>query len=488
MSKMKRLCALLLLGAMLTATACASADSGETTDTTATADTAETVETTAAETEISDDLPEEDFGGKDFRILTIDKNYGRENFEAEEENGALIHDAVYRRNRAVEERYNVKIKTIISPDVNPTSFVTQTVTSGEDAFDLVSYQMIYAAVNAVSKHFIDINTLDYINPDKPWWNHSCYENLTIGDQTFLMAGPIAYHFITYASCVLMNKNIYQDLHGDPNDMYDKVLSGDFTIDYYTSLITDTWQDVNGDSTMDMNDKYGLSQQSTTWTNAFAYGFGERTVNLNDDGEAEIIMNLDKWSSMVEKVYNLLFESNGTFTNTQYQDHKTVFMSGNALFTSAVLSDTFGKYAEMNEDFAILPYPKWDEAQAEYHSIPDGAAPMEAIPITVADPDFVAIVTEAMASESYKSLLPVVFDTALKVRGARDEKSVEVISLIEQGLVCDFGHVFSNNGSALGFTMGKMMTAKSKNIASYYETNVNSWQAYLDGIMDTFYMG
>ena len=43
----------------------------------------------------------------------------------------------------------------------------------------------------------------------------------------------------------------------------------------------------------------------------------------------------------------------------------MFKDGNALFTTTYLEDAFSTFRVMNDDYSILPYPKWDESQEKY---------------------------------------------------------------------------------------------------------------------------
>ena len=58
---------------------------------------------------VSDNLPEKDFGGRSFRVLTY--NFCTADFVSEEITGALINDAVYNRNATVSERFDIVIET-----------------------------------------------------------------------------------------------------------------------------------------------------------------------------------------------------------------------------------------------------------------------------------------------------------------------------------------------------------------------------------------
>ena len=63
--------------------------------------------------------------------------------------------------------------------------------------------------------------------------------------------------------------------------------------------------------------------------------------------------------------------------------------------------------------------------------------MLCIPVTT-DPDFTGYVTEEIAFESYKTVIPAYYYTVLSVKYARDEDSVEMLDIIFESRVCDLG--------------------------------------------------
>ena len=113
--KKQALVSLLLLTASLFA---ACADGGEEpATTTAAADTAADTVTEAVteETRITLDMTGIDYGGDEFHIVNYDNITDNQwvgipdDIFSEEETGDLLGDAVYRRNRTVEEALNIKI-------------------------------------------------------------------------------------------------------------------------------------------------------------------------------------------------------------------------------------------------------------------------------------------------------------------------------------------------------------------------------------------
>ncbi len=488
MKKNQRLITILLLLAMLLPLAsCGGGEKTTTEETTTAANTETTAETEPldpmeARKLVSDNLPDKDFEGRSFRILTYD--FCVADFVTEGMTGALINDAVHSRNSTVAERFNVSIE----PDAERTSSETKSliqnlVKAGEDAYDLVSEHMIDTANLAVTHHYRDWNEFTYVDPTQAWWNQSSYEDLSIAGQSFLLAGSISPYFLTHYYCVYMNKEL-GDSYGLTDTIYDTVLAGEFTIDYYYSQVQDKWQDLDGDGKQSDADFYGLAAQTTSYATPFIYSFGELTVKQDENGLPVLDMNEEKFAAMVEKVYRLFYESNGTITTSGWDLHRDTFMDNRSLFFNGVFEHAISIINDMEQDFAILPFPKWDESQKEYYTMSDGSSPLVSVPVTCADTEFIGIITEALAAESWKTVTPAVFDTALKYRGARDETSIKVIEMIEPGGIIDFGFVFGDYNS-MGFIMSNLMGAKQNNFASQYAAKKTSWENRINQLIEDF---
>ena len=487
MKKNQRLITILLLLAMLLPLA--SCGGGETTtDETTTAADTETI----AETEpldpmearklVSDNLPDKDFEGRSFRILTYD--FCVADFVTEGMTGALINDAVHSRNSTVAERFNVSIEPDAERNSGETkSLVQNLVKAGEDAYELVSEHMIDTANLAVTHHYRDWNDFTYVDPTQAWWNQSSHKDLSIAGQSFLLAGSITPYFLTHYYCVYMNKEL-GDNYGLTDTIYDVALEGKFTIDYYYSQVQDKWQDLDGDGKQSDADFYGLAAQTTSYATPFIYSFGELTVKQDENGLPVLDMNEEKFAAMVEKVYRLFYESNGTITTSGWDLHRDTFMDNRSLFFNGVFEHAISIINDMEQDFAILPFPKWDESQKEYYTMSDGSSPLVSVPVTCADTEFIGIITEALAAESWKTVTPAVFDTALKYRGARDETSIKVIEMIEPGGIIDFGFVFGDYNS-MGFIMSNLMGAKQNNFASQYAAKKTSWENRINKLIEDF---
>ena len=100
----------LFLALCLTFPALAGCGETETvTETTADTEAADTVATEEAETRPAHAVPEQDFGGADFRTYYLYWQGHKYYFFAEEETGDAMNDAIWDRTLRVEEYLNVKL-------------------------------------------------------------------------------------------------------------------------------------------------------------------------------------------------------------------------------------------------------------------------------------------------------------------------------------------------------------------------------------------
>ena len=120
---------------------------------------------------------------------------------------------------------------------------------------------------------------------------------------------------------------------------------------------------------------------------------------------------------------------------------------------------------MEDDYGIIPYPKYDETQEEYRTTSHNAVSMMCFPVTVKDPEMSAIITEALCAESYRNVIPQYYDIALKAKGARDDESGEMIDLIRDSLIFDFGWVHSVPMGSIGTIMQELISNNNSGLSS-----------------------
>lgn len=429
---------------------------------------------------VSDGLPDTDCEGRSYRIIADD--YNLKDFAVEEQTGDVLTDAIYLRNSNVQDRFNVVITSEGYAYSDVSNRVRRTVASSDDAYDIVSHHVIEAGGLAKSHNFIDWNTVEYVDFSKPWWNESAHEELSVAGKSYLEIGAMDAYFRSAVYCVYYNKRLVEEYNiGDINAI---VNNGEWTIDKQIELVTDSWNDINGDGKMDINDDYGFVTNSTSYSTPYIYSFGEKTVSRDSDGIPFLDMNQERFADIVTKVYKLYYDCNGSSVTSGWGDHLTIFSRGGATFLNCTFTLALNAGRDIEDDFSVIPYPKWNEEQESYLTMSDGSHSVDGIPVTVTDTAFIGLITEALNCESWKLVEPAQIDIALKVKGTRDEESVAMIDMILHSVVLDFGFVYAEyNG--IGFVLSDLMGSKNSNFASYYAQNETSWNNKLQKTIDAF---
>jgi len=148
--------------------------------------------------------------------------------------------------------------------------------------------------------------------------------------------------------------------------------------------------------------------------------------------------------------------------------------------------------DMDTDFGVIPYPKWDENQQEYLTTSHGGYNVFGIPIDAKNPGMSGAVLEALCAESSNTVVPAFYETALKTKFARDEESSDMLDIIRNGLSATFGYLYMvplRDSSPTVFGPGLILreTLKPDGVSyvSHYEKYENYFNANLEKIVDAY---
>jgi hypothetical protein len=244
------------------------------------------------------------------------------------------------------------------------------------------------------------------------------------------------------------------------------------------------RDLDGDAQMTASDQFGLF--TTTGSPAVTYLWAYDAPIADKDADNYPVLNFkpEKWSQIVEKVYNQYYENLGSYVvAADKTENDKLFRNSQVLFINSYFLTLLG-YRDIEFEFGIIPYPKFDENQEKYYTMADGFHSLFAIPKTVSNLDFVGAVTELLNAESYKQVVPVYYETALKVKYARDNESVQIMDMILDGRVFDFGY-FYDDWKGFAFMLQDLVQQKSKDFASYYAKREAQAIAQFDKVMTAY---
>ncbi len=410
------------------------------------------------ETELSPGLPESNFDGYEYIVLTETEYNGRYKLAPEAEEGEPLNDAAYIRNGIIGDTYNVKVG--VSEQKDLFSALQNAVLSGDQSFSLVIPHPQMQTPKMMSAHLLyDINSLPYIDMNKPWWNRSIAEEFSLGGRLYYSTGDLS---ITYQGFValLFNKSFIETFGLE--EPYALVNGGKWDTDRFTDMLKTVSSDIDGDGNFTSADRYGYAGiEGCGYVFSFACG---QSMSVHDEnGIPRLALDSERMTGLVEKYYRLLYADHMTWLGGE-QEIVDMFNEERALFTAIDIGCWYGRTRDIGLDFGLLPYPKYDENQDAYYSGFGGG--IFAVPLLCEDPDRSGILLEALNAESYKLLRPAYFEIVLYNKCLRDEQSAEILTMLHNSKKCDFAFNFASSG------VGNILTAlveqkKSSDYASYY---------------------
>lgn len=434
------------------------------------------------------ELPEVNYEGKEFTILsTVHAEY---EYVAEEMTGDVVSDAVYNRNRNVEDLLGINFNIISEPGHwddkdNFNHLITSSVMAGDGAYDLINGVTVCVLPIASDGMFVNSLDLDYINFDNPWWIQGMEDDLAIGGKLFGFIGDASLSMYKDISVIYFNKTLIDSYKLE--NPYDLVRNGTWTIDKLAEMSAAAASDLNGDGAMDTtNDQFGYITAAVP-QRTFQTATEFKVIRFDESGNPYVADLGDHEVSIFEKMN--AFVSNKNDNNFQYATDQTVvsniFNDERALFMCQFLYCT--EYLrDMKSDFGIIPVPKYDEAQEKYHSQIGTSTSMFFIPRTTNDLDLTSMVCEALCYYSWRDVVPAYYEIALKEKYTRDEDVKEMLELIRNSAQMDFTFAYSTIFSPFtNMVLPTVETDVSTDYMSKYESHKSAWQSVLDSLIDSY---
>ena len=405
-----------------------------------------------------------------------------------------INDALFEKNAKVEELYKVSIKEVRhgekTDDYNGTTDKTiRLFKAGEDNFDVAFFPG-----TALSKLFAepniayDLSKIPELDLSNSWWNQGCVEAFTLGGKLFTVTGDITIWNSLSTTVFYFNKKLLEDLSLE--DPYALVRENKWTWDKMGEMAKDASKDLNGDSKIDRFDQLGIASEDGTMAQAVLCA-GESITYKDENGMPVLNQNLEKISSIIDKVMPILRDDTAAyatsdlygkmqgnpyfaFTMPKFRDNQTLFYTQQLMVALNL--------REMEADFGVLPFPKYDEKQSNYWSFgTDFFMKYIWIPTTNTETGRTANIIQAMAYYSQQLVIPAVYDVTITNKALRDEESLEMLELINRNRVYDLATIY-NWADVLG-VYGNIYNKKTNNLSSAYESRLTRVETEMQKTID-----
>ena len=430
---------------------------------------------TAAETE-ADPYAGIDMGGIEFRVIqTEGVEYGTPQFDFESLSGDSVQDAIYTRNRTMEEKLNFRLTVTENKDY--ANVVQKSVRAGEDAYDAVMNTSDLTAswiASGILYNMLDIPTISF---DSPWWDTEFNNGLILNKKyLYQMSGSISPGVLIRSVALAFRTGTVKD-NGLPLP-YDTVREGRWTYDEMDRYAR-TCQNLNGESS------YGTSGRSFWgyatfggWISVAAIAAGQ-IVKLDENGTPYFAGADEALVNAYERMQQS-FSGDGMTSNgggDYASDYIAFYKDNRALFMVSAIGNMI-YLRDMDAEYGILPMPKFTEDGQYLNSL--GSSFILGVPATNGKIDKTGTILDCLGRYGMDNVIPVYYDS-LCYRGMRDNDSIEMLNIINAGLVSDLGRFYGWTVQFLDGIGDKLIKGKL-NVVSEMEKNASRIQKSIDKTM------
>lgn len=403
-----------------------------------------------------DDLPELNYGGDTLTVLYWNDNFHNE-FDITEPSDDMVSNSVYNRDRTVKARLNIGINYVGTPGWETAPFVEfldRDVFSGACEYDLACSASITVASCATSNLCEDLLDYDYINFDKPWWPDALTEEATINRKLYFASGDISTSYLYEMYINFYNLDIVEEFKLT-DDFTQIALDGNWTWDkFYEFSNVVGYDEKNGDNVPSNGDRFGFIIETGAIDCAF-YSADLHMFSHDNTGGISVDESCfgGRADSFITELNNFIHRSGSVFYTTPKSEHnddandtqkssKWMFSRGESLFIfgrAIIAKDVFAQAQGL--EYGILPIPKYDEEQEQYVSTLTNQFTLYSISIGSHDPEMASAALECMASESYRQVTPVLYETIMKLRYAPTAASSQIYDIVRETTTFDLSRIF-----------------------------------------------
>ncbi len=388
---------------------------------------------------------------------------GQQAPKEESETGDVASDALYYRQRDIEEKFKIKWSNYSPEQVEGSSnhpvvdALMQEVLAGGDSYD-AGYGTMVAVCQPlfIQDTLTNVENYTVIDLDQPWWTPSLRDTFAINGAIYFLNGAISTSNYQDTYCVLFNKEVAKDYGIDEDELYKLASDGKWTFDKMVEI---------AEAAIPTNENgSGVYRYAEPIGYGIMLGLGIQMTKFDKDGipyvdaqiSAEVSNLADKVSAIMgddTQTANRKYHSVGGYMNMEevdkkygYESFSDLFADGKSLF---IFSSTIDAAALREKDvqFGVLPMPKGSEKQESYvcQASPWGSFQVF-VPKCTKDADTTDVILEAMAALGYKYIKPAYYDKILKSRSTHDRASKEMIDIVFESKVYDLIDIIALDGS------------------------------------------
>ncbi len=472
-----------------------------------------------------------DFSAQEDFVISFFDLYDYEVYGDETSNEKL-DTLIHNRNKLIEARFGNKISQqgkIQSTGSNDLTshynYVQGALNSGDASFDAIAMYAYNAGKLILGNggNFLDWRSevpycKDSIANGEEWWPAGINRDSTVMGKQFVAVSDFCITSMEMTYAVIFNKNLAKTQNVaynlDPSTytiestMYDVVRGNDWTLDNMKTIVNGFYRNnpnSGNTSGRDVEDRFGLVAPGGTDGDAWAYAFGYNYVQ-NDGISAPSVWEWD--GSQFDAITSLreLYASTGTWNATVGQaiddyNGRAEFFSqeDRVLFQLNTLESLkWDVIHNMEQDFGVLPFPKYNQNQAKHLTGSLDHYTVLAVPYTTAwDSERLRMVgafIEALSAENCNSVKDPYYDEIVTHHNVTDGDSVEMINIIMDGRVYDLGVYHYNelmlasadtDNGAFALFFRYLIRNNGQDIVQYWQSNSGALENQMGALLGRY---
>lgn len=418
-----------------------------------------------------DDIPDGlTFDDADFDILMWEE-WAKQDFMISENAGNAWSEELYKRENFVEDRLDVAINIHLEKGSwNFRKDFIQKVENDMTSNDKSAYDLIGsygASIGGITTKGFTANLYDinYLNFDKPWWSMDQIENATINNKIYFVTGDITPTSIMTMHCVYGNEQLLTSY--GYSGFYDWVYDGEWTVEKMKETALNNVEYGEGKS-----DVLGLTICASA-QGPLLHASGVNYLEHDEKGLLTISEDLND-----QKVHNLFATLQGIYNtdNVIGQTNNSQFAAKKAFFHIGAVGDMITFANSSGFEFVVLPLPKYNTDQKDYHTTCGAWNTYYTITSKVENPDMSGAVMEALASAAHRMVTPVVFEECFSARFVADPEDAAMVQFIYDALTYDCSHVYADDAvGTLHAAFNDVMSATAS-WTDIYNSHIDSWKS------------
>lgn len=382
------------------------------------------------------DLPEHQYAGKTLTLLcSTSRMLGNDDPEND-----LVGHLTYKRNQIVEEKYGIVIESKLLDDDKIADEVYKQAAAGVSDFDLVYGKLGLSGAQLAQKRAVhNLYDIPWVDFATVGWNAEMNEDLAIGNYLPMAAGALTPEATLYTAAIAFNVKLAEE-QGIPN-VYEYVYEGGWTIEKMYAMSEMTYQDLNADGIANADaDRFGLVGTLGS-AQAFACGMDVSLVEKDASNLPAIITTagIDRAVAAYDRLCKMVNDRSAAYGVMLVQNASNsltasdVFARDRALFYTTDI----GEILNLSDvEYGILPYPKMDLEDADYHSYVGVDASAVMVPVSVGDLEFAGYMLQALNQESAG-----LYDSNIAARICRSVDDDMIFEVITDSQTFDFASVY-----------------------------------------------